>query len=67
MYFHRLYSMEALQFRGKPSLKAFTEALFSVPRNPVVFNSGMWNGMLFHEAQIPDTYLFAHSSLLDNL
>lgn len=46
------------------------EPLADLCRDPVVTvisNSGMWNRMRLHEARIPDTYLFAHSSLLDGL
>lgn len=57
-------------FYGTASSSVFARIVRNGPRNPVVSmisNSGMWNGMLFYEAQIPDTYLFAHSSLLDDL
>lgn len=54
--------MELLQIWGKP-------LLLDIRMNPVasmIPNRRMWNGML-SEAQIPDTYLFAHSSLLHDL
>lgn len=43
----------------------------SLPKSCAMFTwstyRGMWNRMLLYEAQIPDRYLFVHSSLQENL
>lgn len=60
------YSAELLQVEAT-AFSGLSSAPMGNPAVSRVFNSGMWNGMLVSEAQILDTYLFAHSSLLDEL
>lgn len=62
--------MDLLQVWGKPLPKFRVTLLGTMDSEEVmsmISNRGMWNRMQLYEAQIPDTYLFAHSSLLDDL